>query len=225
MAAAGLTIGPGRAAADFHLTGNGVVPAVGRAAGILPVGVMPAPGLLGAPGKVHPGIRVDGCAVDIRHDGFRAEADGAGHAGGLGKNPIISQNAPNRHQAAHAGAGDAGTLPVGVGSVVPVDHGLDLIYDPFQRLISLHRQRPEGCGGSWVRQVLLQPLVANMAALHAHDDHLLVPAIQEGFQPPAFAVGSVAVIKQVVPVKEIHHRVALAGLVVILRQINVQGTV
>ena len=60
---------------------------------------------------------------------------------------------------------------------------------------------------------------------HAHDDHILPPAVQEVFQAPGFPIGSVPVKKQIMSVEKVHHRIACICPVVIIGQIDMQGSV
>ena len=132
----------------------------------------------------------------------------------------------NGHQTAHGGATDAGTLPEGNGSVVPVDHGFDILNDPAHGLTA---QRLEfikmGTGFGRIRQILAEPLLPIVAALNAHHDHLLSPAFQETLHTPAFSVGCILVGEQIVSVEEIHHRVSFGSFAVVIRKPDMQGAV
>ena len=76
-----------------------------------------------------------------------------------------------------------------------------------------------------IGQVFAEPLLALMAALDAHQDHLLVPAVQEILQTPAFAVGGILIEKEVVTVEKVHHGIMFPAVIVVLRQVNVQRAV
>ena len=76
-----------------------------------------------------------------------------------------------------------------------------------------------------IGQVFGDPLVALVAALDAHHDHILVPVVQEILQAPALAVGGVLVEIEVVAVEEIHHRVALFAMVIAVGQPDVERAV
>ena len=130
VAAAHLTVELHRGAGGGNLVADPLVPAVGLAAAVLPVGILDAPGLPGAPGEIDPGVRGNYVAADVRHQGTDAEADGAGDAGGFGEPPVIMDRGIQGHETAHAGAADAGVGPVGEGPVLPVDHGLQLVDHP-----------------------------------------------------------------------------------------------
>ena len=60
-----------------------------------------------------------------------------------------------------------------------------------------------------VGAVLVEACVALVAALHAYDDQGFLPAVEEVLKAPALAVGGAFVVEEVVPVEEVHHRIAL----------------
>ena len=78
------------------------------------------------------------------------------------------------------------------------------------------------CG---VGEVFAQPLISGVAALHANNDHGLFPAVQETLQSPGLSIGGIRVKEQIVSVKEIHDRESLLGHVIMIRKIDVKGTV
>ena len=202
---------------------HGFVVVIGLTAAVAPV-VMGFPGLPGTPGQIHPGIGTDGAALHVGNQRGHAEAHGGGYAGRLGKPPVIMDCAVQGHNAAHAGAADGGAFPEGHGPVFPVDHGLDLLNDPAEGGIALGIELAEIARGG-IGKVFAEPLLAVVAAFHAHYDHVLVPALQEFLQAPGFSVGGIGIQKQVVAVKKVHDGVALVGLMIIILQPDVQRPV
>ena len=194
--------------------------------GVFLGGVFQTVGFVGAPGQVHPGVGVQGVLLHVLHQGAHTEADGTGNAGSLGEPAVIVDGGVNGHQAAHAGAADGGTLPEGDGGVVPVDEGLDLLYDPLHGFMAHGEEFAEMAGLiGGIGQVLAEPLLALVAALDAHHDHVFFPVLQKILQSPGFAVGGILIGEQVMPVKEVHDGIAFAGGFPVLRQPDVQGAV
>ena len=127
------------------------------------------------------------------------------------------------HQPAHGTAGDEGVGPVGQGAVLPVDGGLEGVYEPVHgdlppALYMAEVGLVEGVGG-----VLRQPPVVRMVvALHRRHNEGHLKLVQILPQSPALAIGGVGVEKNVVAVKHVQHGVVPAGLpVVAVRQIEV----
>ena len=81
--------------------------------------------------------------------------------------------------------------------------------DPIHGLLTHAVDRLQLTAGKLIGTVFIQSFPALVAAFYAHDDHLLGPPVQKGFQPPAFAVGCIGIPEQIVAVEKIHHRAAL----------------
>ena len=121
----------------------------------------------------------------------------------------MGRDAVQAHQPAHTRPADGRVAAVGQRGVFRVDEGFQLVDHPFQI-----RLAPTVDGvflpGEVVGAVLFQPGVALVVALGRDDDGLAV-GVHVFFQPPTGAVGGRGIKKQVMPIKHIDDRVALAG--------------
>ena len=205
VAAADLAIELGRAATGDDLVGGGAAGFIEPALFVLLPGVFNlAISLLGAPGKIGPGIGADVGGVHLVPQHAADGAQGGRQAGGLGNEAVVAHQGEGRHKPAHAGAADARALPEGNGGEGAVDIGLELVDQPLHGGFAQGFVTPQPAVIALIGQVFAEPLVPHMAALHAHDDHGLVPVRHVFLQPPAFAVGGVSIPKQIVPVEEVH---------------------
>ena len=72
---------------------------------------------------------------------------------------------------------------------------------------------------------LLQTLVALMIAFNTDNDQLVLPLPHKFLQSPGFTVGSILIIKKIVPIIHIHDRISRFAFLVIIRKVDMQHPV
>ena len=68
---------------------------------------------------------------------------------------IVFDHTKHRHEAAHTGACDTGTLTIRVGAVFLIDHRLDLIHDPLKSIITDAVKFTAKAGWHLIRTILI----------------------------------------------------------------------
>ena len=110
------------------------------------------------------------------------------------------------------------------GAVRFVNERFYFIDDPIHCLLS-RAVNGAGKGIPVIRAVFAQTVVSRVRTFHADDNDFFVPVIQKIFHTPAFAIGRVRIIKQIVPVEHIHDGIPFFGFIIIVGQINMQPAV
>ena len=113
--------------------------------------------------------------------------------------------------------------PVGLGAVVGVDAGLELVDEPVQGVLAFAVEVAVLLIVEAVGRILHQTLIVGTGvALHRRHDEGRIGVVQIVGHAPALAVGGVLVEKHVLPVEHIQHRIPAVGVSFIHRgQINI----
>ena len=187
-----------------------------RVGGILGQGVR-AVGFFFAPAQVKAGVgRQDG-AAQIGSQIAHAQPHRRRQAGRLAEHLRVHRRGVQAHQPAHAGPADGRVFAPGQGGELRVDVRLEFLHEPLQVLLAgaVDAAEPVGVIGA----VFLQAHVALVVAFRRGDDGVGV-GVQVFLQAPAGAVGGSGIKKQVVAVEHIHDRVAPAGSLPAVRQVQ-----
>ena len=137
----------------------------------------------------------------------------------MGHNCIIS------HQSAHGAAADTGIFPLWFCSEMRIDQRFQLIDHPLHKDFARSMNPLSVKILEIIGRKLLQTLVALMIAFNTDNDQLVLPLPHKFLQSPGFTVGSILIIKKIVPIIHIHDRISRFAFLVIIRKVDMQHPV